>query len=117
MDDLTKYGGDGFGGYTSETEGDYLQLHSGFMRGTKLKFTNTCAWDPHEYAHPKRLLAYGMLKAVQFWGRDKRPIADETIIVPQNKRFPDVDEWNGKLPQSEWVDGPVPGVKVGRRAR
>jgi hypothetical protein len=115
MNELTKYnGGDGFGGFTSETEGDDFQQHSGFIRGAKLKFTNTCVWQPPEYAHPKRLIAYRLLKVVQYWGPDRRPVAEKTVIVPFDKRFPDVDAWNDNLDRSEWVDGPVAGgPKVG----
>jgi len=97
---------DGFEAFTDEIEGnDEQKPSSRIIQGTRVKFTNETKWltDADAEMPPVELVAADILRVVQKW-KDGNP--DETIILDAGQKFPDVEEMNARVPQSEWEEGP-----------
>src|SRR6516165_7109711 len=94
---------DGIGGHTDEVAGKETRKN-GLFRGTRLKFGKTGEWEiDGEVIPDTRLLLLDVARIVTRWGLDKKPV--ETLVLEPGERFPDIDDWNEKLPRSEWIPG------------
>ena len=73
---------DGFAGWEDGVEGDDCPQSSGIIKGTKIKFSNNAIWlrrDDTELPDIE-LIPVFILRVVQTWGKDNRPIEEKTII-------------------------------------
>ena len=112
---------DGFSGWEDGVEGDDCPQSSGIIKGTKIKFSNNAIWlrrDDTELPDIE-LIPVFILRVVQTWGKDNRPIEEKTIILEPHQKFPDIEKMNEKVPRKDWVEdyngnlvGPIQGSHV-----
>jgi hypothetical protein len=96
---------DNFDGWEDGVEGDDRPEGAGIIQGTLLKFSNEATWvtrDDDELASDLELVAVDVVRVVQKW-EDRRPV--ETNTLEPGQKFPDLEEMNAKVPQSEWIEG------------
>jgi hypothetical protein len=97
---------DGFAGFEDEVEGATQPESRGVIRGTCVKFTNEATWvtsDDEELPSGLELIVVDIGRVVQKW-KSGQPI--ETIVLAPGAKFPDVNELNAAVPQTEWEEGP-----------
>ena len=97
---------DGFAGFEDEVEGATQPESRGVIRGTCVKFTNEAMWvasDDEELPAELELIVVDIGRVVQKW-KSGQPI--ETIVLAPGAKFPDVNELNAAVPQTEWEEGP-----------
>jgi hypothetical protein len=96
---------DNFDGWNDDVEGNDRPQGAGIIQGTLVKFTNEATWvtrDDEEITSDLELVAVDVIRVVQKWC-DGKPV--ETTILEPGQNFPDLEEMNAKVPQSEWVEG------------
>ena len=97
---------DGFAGFEDEIEGATQPESRGVIRGTCVKFTNEAMWvasDDEELPAELELIVVDIGRVVQKW-KSGQPI--ETIVLAPGAKFPDVNELNAAVSQTEWEEGP-----------
>src|SRR5262245_60820436 len=72
------------------------------IQGTLIRCVDGRWTDKDGAAPPAQLLALGSVTAIQRW-KDKRPV--ETIVKRPGVPFPNVEDLNDQVPQSEWEPG------------
>jgi hypothetical protein len=96
---------DGFEGFNDAVEGVDSPTN-GLIQGQIVKFTNEATWvtrGGEKLSGTLELVALNVIRVVQKWG-DGQPI--ETRVLEPGEKFPNVEELNANVPQSEWRDGP-----------
>src|SRR5262249_14096593 len=96
---------DGFGGYTSETEGgDEGQQQLSLIQGHRIKFGNDYKYTVNGVALPPNFqaIAVSTIRATIKWPVDKSRPKIVKILGP-NEKFPDLPALNAAAPQSEWI--------------
>ena len=96
---------DGFDGYEDAVEGQDQQ-GGGIIQGSVIKFTNESTWvtrDGEEISPNLELVVINVLRVVQRWGKDQKPL--ETLILEPGQKFPDIEALNEKVPRAEWLKG------------
>jgi hypothetical protein len=96
---------DGFEGFNDAVEGVDSQTNR-VIQGQIVKFTNEATWvtrDGEELPGTVELIAFNVIRVVQKWG-DGQPI--ETRVLEPGEKFPNLEELNANVPQTEWRDGP-----------
>jgi hypothetical protein len=76
------------------------------IQGQLVKFTNEATWvtrDGEKLSGTLELIAANVTRVVQKWG-DGQPI--ETRVLQSGEKFPNLEELNANVPQSEWREGP-----------
>lgn len=111
---------DGFAGYADASEGEDEQVSSGLIVGTKIKFDEAQVWvnNVGEKLPPGLVLVLvRVLRIVQKWGADNKPIDEHTRTLEPHKKWPDLDAFNKKCPKSEWREkfGKMQGPWQGQR--
>jgi hypothetical protein len=119
--DLANLVDDGFAGWEDGVEGDDRLQSSGIIKGTKIKFSNNAIWlrrDDTELPDIE-LIPVFILRVVQTWGKDNRPIEEKTVILEPHQKFPDIEKMNEEVPREDWVEdyngnlvGPIQGSHV-----
>ena len=97
---------DGFAGFEDEVEGVTQPESRGVIRGTCVKFTNEATWvtsDDEELPAELELIVVDIGRVVQRW-KSGQPI--ETIVLAPGQKYPDLNELNAAVPQTEWEEGP-----------
>jgi hypothetical protein len=112
---------DGFAGWDSGIEGDDRPQSRGIIKGNKIKFSNNAAWlqrDDTELPDIE-LIPVFILRVVQTWGKDNRPIEEKTRFLEPHEKFPDIKKMNEEVPRKDWVEdyngnlvGPIQGSHV-----
>jgi hypothetical protein len=110
---------DGFAGYNDASEGEDEQPTSGgLIVGTKIKFNDAQWFDNVGEKLPAglELVVVRVLRVVQKWGADDKPIAECTRIIEPLQSWPDLKALNKKCP-SEWREkfGEMRGPWQGQR--
>jgi len=89
---------DGFDGYEEASEGEEEeQLSSSLIVGDKIQFDVAQVWvGPNGEKLPPglELLVVKVLRVVQKWGPDNKPIADCTRILEPHEKWPDLNALN-----------------------
>jgi hypothetical protein len=95
---------DGFDGYEDGTEGTEEQTSGRMLVGDKISFTVEAKWvGPDGEELPRiELMAADILRVVNYWGKDGKPVEEHTRILAPGEKFPDVDALNDAVPKSEW---------------
>jgi hypothetical protein len=111
---------DGFAGYADASEGEDEQTSGSLIVGTKIKFNEAQVWVDgvgEKLPSGLELVLVKVLRIVQKWGADNRPIEAETRILEPHQKWPDFDALNAKCPQSEWREafGKLQGPYKGQR--
>jgi hypothetical protein len=111
---------DGFAGYADASEGEDEQSSGSLIVGTKIKFDNAQVWvDGNGENLPAglELVLVKVLRVVQKWGPDNKPIEEHTRILEPHDKWPDLDALNAICPESEWreVFGKMQGPWEGQR--
>jgi hypothetical protein len=100
---------DGFGGYTSETEGDDTvdERPNSLIVGKRIKFGKDNKYTIDGVAMPKdfQALAVKTLRAELKWGQDKALPPWYRVLAP-NEKWPNIEALNKEAPKSEWITGP-----------
>jgi hypothetical protein len=94
-----------FTGYEDLVEGEEEQQIGALIQGTKIKFTNTAMWmanGDEELPADLKLVVVEILRVVQKWGPDGKPIEEHTRILAPGEKWPDVAALNEACPRSEW---------------
>jgi len=97
---------DGFDGFEDQIEGEGHLQTGGVIRGLLAKFTNEATWlcSNEEMSPNLELVPIDILRIVQKWGPDQKPI--ETMVLEPGQKFPDVEAMNEAVPRKEWIEGP-----------
>jgi len=96
---------DGFQGFEDTVEGADSPANR-LIQGQLVKFTNEATWvtrGGEELSGTLELVAVNVTRVVQKWG-DGQPI--ETRMLQPGEKFPNLEELNANVPQSEWREGP-----------
>jgi hypothetical protein len=91
---------DGFQGFEVDSSASRL------IQGQLVKFTNEATWvtrDGEELSATLEFIADNVIRGVQKWA-DGQPI--ETRVLEPGEKFPNLEELNASVPQSEWREGP-----------
>ena len=96
---------DGFQGFKHAGEGVDSPANR-LIQGLLVKFSNEASWvirGGEELAGALELVAVNVTRVVQKWG-DGQPI--QTRVLEPGEKFPNLEELNANVPQSEWREGP-----------
>src|SRR5215831_14691902 len=96
---------DGFEGFNDAVEGVDSPANR-LIQGQLVKFTIEGTWvtrDGEELSGTLELIALNVIRVVQRW-EEGQPI--ETRVLQPEEKFPNLEELNAKVPQSEWRQGP-----------
>jgi hypothetical protein len=72
------------------------------MKGERLKNVDGRWSGPDDTPVPEKMLVLGNIRAVQRWHEQK---VEDCIVQTSTERLPDVDELNGKVPETDWEKG------------
>jgi hypothetical protein len=100
---------DSFEGFEDGIEGKEEQQSGRIIQGEKVKFTNEAMWvigEDDELPAGLELVVVNILRVVQKWGLDDRPIDEHTRILQPGEKWPDVSALNEACPKNEWREGP-----------
>jgi hypothetical protein len=106
--DLTDLADGGWAGWTDGVAGDDRPQSAGIIKGVKIKFVDAI-WrrrDNTEMPDIELIPAY-ILRVIQTWGQENRPIEEETKFLAADEKFPDFEAINAAIPHEDWVDGPT----------
>jgi hypothetical protein len=94
---------DGFDDTEDGVEGADEQQYDGrVIQGEKLKFSNDSVWltpDDEEFLAARELCVIDTQRVVQKWIEQ---VAVETMFVPLQSKWPDLDKLNANCPKTEW---------------
>ena len=93
---------DGFDDAEDRTEGEDEQRSDRVIQGEKLSFSNDFVWltsDDEEFPDKRKLCVIDTQKLVQKWVNQ---IPVDTIWVPPQSKWPDLDKLNDACPKTEW---------------
>src|SRR5215831_21185683 len=96
---------DGFEGFNDAVEGVDSPANR-LIQGQLVKFTNEGTWvtrDGEELSGTLEVIALNVIRVVQKW-EEGQPI--ETRVLQPGEKFPNLEELNASVPQSEWRQGP-----------
>jgi hypothetical protein len=96
---------DGFDGYEDTTEGAEEQTSGRVLVGDKFLFSAEAKWvgpDGEELPRGLELMAADILRLVNYWGKDGKPVEEHTRILAPGEKFPDVSSLNDAVAKSEW---------------
>jgi hypothetical protein len=100
---------DSFEGFEDGIEGKEEQQSGRIIQGDKVKFTNEAMWvigEDDELPAGLELVVVNIIRVVQKWGPDNKPIDEHTRILKPGEKWPDIDALNEACPKSEWREGP-----------
>jgi hypothetical protein len=111
---------DGFAGYTDTAEGEVEQTSDSLIVGDKIVFNEAQVWvdgSGNKLPSELELVLVKVLRIVQKWGPDNKPIKKETRILEPGQKWLDLDKLNAACPQSEWREkfGKMQGPYQGQR--